>query len=40
MCLEIGNKVAVIDADIKGVVTKIKNEEILLKMRRNGVLFS
>ncbi|KAF9658128.1 Smr/MutS family protein [Tenacibaculum sp. ZH5_bin.1] len=31
MCLEIGNKVAVIDADIKGVVTKIKNEEIFVK---------
>lgn len=31
MCLEIGNKVAVIDADIRGFVTKIKNEEVFVK---------
>ncbi|WP_299001170.1 Smr/MutS family protein [uncultured Tenacibaculum sp.] len=31
MCLEIGNKVAVIDADIRGFVTKITNEEVFVK---------
>jgi hypothetical protein len=31
MRLEIGNKVAVIDADIRGVVTKINNEEVFVK---------
>ncbi|CAM1339920.1 Smr/MutS family protein [Tenacibaculum aestuarii] len=31
MCLEIGNKVAVIDADIRGFVTKINNEEVFVK---------
>lgn len=31
MCLEIGNKVAVIDADIKGFVTKIVNDEVFVK---------
>ncbi len=31
MCLEIGNKVAVIDANIKGVITRIKNEVFYVK---------
>ena len=31
MCLEIGNKVAVIDADIRGFVTEINKEEVFVK---------
>ncbi len=26
MCLEIGNKVAVLDADIRGIITKIEKD--------------
>lgn len=31
MCLQIGNKVAVIDADVRGFVTKIDNDKVFVK---------
>ncbi|MDO6813890.1 Smr/MutS family protein [Tenacibaculum soleae] len=39
MCLEIGNKVSVLDADIKGLITKIENNLFFVK-DEDGMEFS